>query len=352
MGRIGRAVVAHGQEFEIREYPVPEPEPNTILLRQELSGLCGTDVHNWQNGIEEETSMGHESVGTIDAIGEGVTTDFLGNPISVGDRVVLAPGTAHGAYGFGTDPDQPPHFTGGFGDYIYLCYPNTCFIKTDAPPKVAVMIEPFTVGIHAAMRANVQIGDTIVVQGSGAIGLMTLICAKISGAAKLIVVGGPSERLELAKQIGADVTVDIAEVSSAEERTQLVRSHTPKGAGADVVFECAGSLAAIPEGLGYVKYSGTFCEVGHFVDVGSFDLNPNRMLMRRNVRLEAIWGSRPEHFVRGLPILEKNEFPFADMVSHVLPLSRVREGFEALDGSYKLNDETVIKIAIGANAEE
>lgn len=351
MGRVGRAVIAHGQNFEIREYPVPEPEPNTLLIRQELSGLCGTDVHNWQNGIQEEMLMGHECVGIIDAIGEGMATDYLGNPIQEGDRVVIAPGTSHGAYGFKTDPDQPPHFCGGFGDYIYLCFPDTCFIKTDAPPKVAVLIEPFTIGVHALMRANVQIGDTIVVQGSGAIGLMTLICAKISGAAKLIIVGGPSERLELAQRIGADVTINIEEVPSVEERTRLVRSHTTKGMGADAVFECAGTLSAIPEGLGYVKYGGTYCEVGHFVDVGSFSLNPNQMLMRRNVRLEAVWGSRPEHFVRGLPILEKNEFPFADMVSHVLPLSRMREGFEALDGKYKLDGETVIKIAIGANAE-
>ena len=70
--------------------------------------------------------------------------------------------------------------------------------------------------------------------------------------------------------------------------------------------------------------------------------------MRRNLTLEAVWGSRSEHFVRGLPLLEKNEFPFEEMVSHVLPLSRVREGFEALDGKYELDGETVIKIAIGS----
>ena len=75
------------------------------------------------------------------------------------------------------------------------------------------------------------------------------------------------------------------------------------------------------------------------------------MLMRKNLRLEAVWSSRHEHFVRGLPILEKNEFPFANMVSHVLPLSRIREGFEALDGGYRLGDETVIKIAVNAQAE-
>jgi threonine dehydrogenase-like Zn-dependent dehydrogenase len=351
MAETGRALIAHGREFCIREYPVPDPEPNTVLLRQELAGICGTDLHNWQKGIPNEMLLGHENVGVIAKLGKGVSTDYVGNTVREGDRVVLAPGTNYGAYGFQSNPDQPPHFRGGFADYIYLSYPDTCFIKTNASPEVAVLTEPFTVGVHATMRARVQIGDTVVVQGSGAIGLVTLVCAKISGAAKLIVVGGPARRLELARRMGADVTVNIEDVPSVEERTELVRAETPKGAGADVVFECAGFLPAIPEGLGYIRYGGTFCEVGQFVDMGSFDFNPNQMLMRRNVRLEAIWGSRYEHFVRGLPILEKNEFPFGDMVSHVLPLSRVLDGFRALDGGYRLGEETVIKVAIRAAAD-
>ena len=301
-----------------------------------------------RTGFDREVLLGHENVGVIDAIGEGVKTDYVGNPIREGDRVILAPGTSYGAYGFQWNPDDAPHFRGGFADYIYLSYPNTCFIKTSASPEAAVMTEPFTVGVHAVMRGQVQIGDTVVVQGAGAIGLVTLICAKISGAAKLIVVGGPARRLELAKRMGADVTIDIEDVTSPEERTELVKSETPRGEGADVVFECAGFLPATPEGLGYVKQSGTFVEVGHFVDMGSIDFNINQLLMRKNIRLEAIWGSRPEHFVRGLPILEKDEFPFADMVSHELPLSRVRDGFDALNGTYRLEGDMVIKIAVSA----
>ena len=69
MAKIARAVIAHGQDFDIREYPIPDPEPNTILLRQELAGICGTDLHNWQNGIQGEMLLGHENVGVIDSIG-------------------------------------------------------------------------------------------------------------------------------------------------------------------------------------------------------------------------------------------------------------------------------------------
>ncbi len=348
MARSGRAVIAQGQSFEIREYTVPDPTPGAILVRQELAGICGTDLHMWQNGIPGELTLGHENVGIIDALGAGVTTDYVGNPLKEGDRVIFAPGTPHGAYGFYSTPDIAPHFRGGFADYIMLDYPETCVIKTNLPPAVAVLTEPFTIGVHAAMRAKIQIGDTVVVQGSGAIGLVTLVCARISGAAKIIVVGGPAKRLDYAKRMGADVTINIEEVRSVEERTELVLAETPRREGADVVFECAGFLPATPEGLGYVKRNGTFVEVGHFVDMGSIELNINRLMMRRNLRFEAIWGSGYEHFVRGLPILERNEFPFAEMVSHTLPLSRVKDGFDALNGTYRLGDETAIKIAVRA----
>ena len=185
MQRTGRAVIAQGQDFDIREYPLPDPTPTTLLLRQEMAGICGTDLHIWQKGVPEETILGHENVGIIEAIGSEVKTDYVGNPVKEGDRVIFSPGTGgYGAYGFEKDPDNPPHFFGGFADYIYLGLQNTCFIKTEVAPEVAVLTEPFTIGVHAVMRAGVQIGDTVVVQGSGAIGLVTLICAKISGGSQ------------------------------------------------------------------------------------------------------------------------------------------------------------------------
>jgi len=346
MSRTGRAVVARGQSFEIREYPVPDPLPHGMVLRQELAGICGTDLHMWQNGIQGEMALGHENVGIIEALGSAVTKDSVGKPLREGDRVIFQPGTPHGAYGFKTNPDEAPHFTGGFGEYMNLVYPDTCVLKTNLPPAVAVLTEPFTVGVHAVMRGRVQLGDTVVVQGAGAIGLVTLICARLSGAAKIIVIGSPAQRLALAQRMGADVTIDIETVRTPEERRELVLAETPQKAGADVVFECAGFLPAIAEGLSLVRRNGTFVEVGNFVDMGPITLNVNQLMMRRNLRMEAIWGSASEHFMRGLPLLERNEFPFSEMVSHVLPLEDIDKGFAALNGTYRLGDEVVIKIAV------
>lgn len=345
MSTIGRAVVTLGQEFEIREYVVPDPAPGTLLIKQEMAGICGTDLHNWQKGIKSETLLGHEAVGIIAGLGKGVTHDYIGNPVKEGDRIVFHPRNSGVAYGF-RSPEEP--FTGGFADYLYLKDPVNCFIRSEAPPEVGVLAEPFTVGVHSALRANVQLGDTVIVQGAGPIGLMCMIAAKLSGAARLIVIGGPAARLELAKKLGAHITIDIAEVRDAAERKALALAATPGKLGADIVFEAAGFLPAFPEGLELVKQDGTFVEVGHFVDVGTVAINPNQHFLRPNLRLEGIWGSRYHHFVRAVAIMENQEVPFQEMVSHVLPLERVRAGFDALNGNYELDGKTAYKIAVRA----
>lgn len=341
-----KAAVMSGERFEIREYEIPDITPDTLLLKQELGGICGTDLHNWEHQrLTGEIILGHENVGIIDKLGSNVKTDHLGQPVAEGDRVILVPGTNKGAYGF-LQAEEEPYLRGGFGEYIYLWNPDTVFIKTDMPPEVGVMTEPFTIGVHGVMRSGLQFGDTVVVQGSGAIGLLTLVCAKVSGAGRLILVGGPPGRLELGKRLGADLVIDIAEVTDPVERAQIVRDHTPRSEGANVVFECAGFLGAIPEGLDYLAKDGTYVEMGHFVDVGTFQCNPNTMFMRKNLRMEAVWASAPEHFVRAMPILEKQEFPIQDLVSHIIPIDRVAEGFNALHNGYRLDGKDAIKIAV------
>ncbi|MEZ4583611.1 MAG: alcohol dehydrogenase catalytic domain-containing protein [Caldilineaceae bacterium] len=122
--------------------PCPRQAPGKIPLRQELGGICGTDLHNWQNHLPEPTFMGHEAVGVIAALGAGVDTDFLGNPIAEGDRIVFHPRNGGVAYGFRTVAAEDPPFSGGFADYIYLADDTNCFVKFDGPAKVGVLAEP------------------------------------------------------------------------------------------------------------------------------------------------------------------------------------------------------------------
>lgn len=346
MDLTGRAVVAEGQHFTLQEARVPDPAPCGLVLKQELGGICGTDLHKWQQRLPAPTLLGHESVGTVAALGRDVRQDYLGQPLREGDRVVYHPRNSGLPYGY-RGLDFP--FSGGFADYISLADPETCAIRTTADAKTAVLAEPFAIGTHAVMRARVQLGDTVIIQGSGAIGLMVMICARLSGAAHIIVIGGPAGRLALARRLGAHVTIDISTWPDRTERQQVVMDHTRRGQGADAVFECAGFLPAVPEGLEYVKQDGTFVECGHFVDIGEVLLNPARHILLPNIRMEGIWGSRYPHFVRGLSLLEQLEWPIADMVSHVLPLERVRDGFAALDSTYQLDGADVIKIALASD---
>ena len=346
MNLTGRAVVADGQDFTVQENTVPDPVPHGIVLKQELGGICGTDLHKWQQFLPGPTLLGHESVGTVVALGQEMQKDFQGQPLKEGDRVVYHPRNSGTAYGY-RGLEFP--FSGGFADYISLSDPETCVLKTETDARTAVLAEPFAIGTHAVMRAEVQLGDSVIVQGSGAIGLMVLICARLSGASQIIVIGGPARRLELAERLGAHVTVDIAEFPDTESRKESVLAHTRQGGGANVVFECAGFLPAVPEGLEYVKQDGKFIECGHFIDLGDIPVNPARHFLLPNMRLEGIWGSRFSHFVRGLSLLEQLEWPIGEMVSHILPLERVRDGFEALNRTYQLDGADVIKIALASD---
>lgn len=358
-------------EFIIKEYPLPDPEPGTLLIRIELCGVCGTDVHTYHGYMPDAPFpiiLGHEIVGEIIALGKGTKTDFLGKPIKVGDRITLVPAihckkcfycsiaktpskcVNMVSYGFFRDPDEKHYFTGGYADYLYLFHPDTDFFKINAPAEVAVFTEPLAIAIHAVDRAHIRLGDTVVVQGSGAIGLLTLICAKLSGAGKTIVVGKRrKERLELAKKLGADLVINMEEVPEEKERIRIVKENSLSGYGADVVFECAGVPQAFSEGIKYLRDSATFCEVGHFADTGSTKINPCTDVLTKNIRIEGIYDNEPEQFVRAIPILEKNEFPFAEIISHKLPLTSLKDAVDAITKGGKIDGKEVVKVVIDPN---
>src|SRR5690606_22919306 len=127
------------------------------------------------------------------------------------------------------------------------------------------------------------------------IGLGAIAFAKRSGAAKVIAVGGPKRRLELAKKLGADVVIDIEDVKNPQDRIELVKSETKGGRGPDMVVECAGFPGAVPEGLSYLRDSGEYVELGHFTDVGGVEVNPHWHILRNNANIRGVWGSDVEH---------------------------------------------------------
>ncbi|MFM1655602.1 zinc-binding dehydrogenase [Brevibacillus sp. B_LB10_24] len=371
MGLLSKAAVLDGIEgkFVIEEYEVPDPKAGEFILRTEYAGVCGTDVHMYYghlNTVEYPIVMGHEFCGIIERLGQGVTEDSNGRAVKEGDRVVVVPGVSCGqcyyckilkiptrcsnmkAYGF--VPNKEPHLlSGGFSQYVHMKYPNTSFFKTDLEPHIAVLTEPLSICVYGFQKAGgVRFGSTVVVQGTGAIGLGAIAFAKRSGAAKVIAVGGPQRRLELAKRLGADVLINIEEVRDPNERKRLVKSETKGNRGPDMVVECTGFPAAVPEGLSYLRDGGKYVELGHFTDVGPTQVNPHWHILRNHADIHGVWGSDVEHMEMTLSMIERMELPYDLLVTHKLPLNRIEEAILGMSKKeYRLDgEEQVIKVAI------
>jgi L-iditol 2-dehydrogenase len=369
MAKLAKAAVLDKPNgtFTIKEYPIPTPRPGTFILRTELAGICATDAHMYHGGLGGTAYpivLGHEFCGVIDQLGPGITEDIRGVPVKEGDRVIVIPGVGCGfcyycaiaktptvcanikAYGFMPD-DAANVLSGGYAQYVYVQYANTAFLKTDLPATIAVLTEPVTIAIHGLNKARPKIGTVAVVQGTGAIGIGAIYWLKHYGAYKVIAVGGPKERLDLAKQFGADVVMDIDEVKDPAERIRLVKEETIAKRGADLVIEAAGFPSAIPEGLQMLRTSGDYVELGMFTDRGPVSVNPHTDMMLKNNVIYSAWGGEPEFFVQGLPFLEKRDAPWDKLVSPILPLDRVQDGIDAiLKKGWKLDGKTVFKSAI------
>lgn len=354
-------------EFTIEKLKVPEPKKGEILVKQSMCGVCGTDVHMYQGhlpGTEYPIVLGHEPVGTIEKLGEGVKADHSGRPVDEGDLIYVIPGLPCGkcyfcsvlreptlcvdgtAYGFNPFPENPRSFSGGYGEYIYMNHPWSTSVKLNAKPEASVFLEPLTIGIHSADRARLRVGDTVVIQGCGAVGISALVAAKETGAFNTIVIGAPESRLEFAKEFGAEMTISIEDVTDPEERVKLVKAETNGEYGVDAVFECTGVPAAIPEGIKMLRRGGTYVVAGHFTDAGNTSLNPFADFNNKHVTLVGVWGGNVSHFVRGRPLIESGKYPFEKFVSHKLPLERCEDAMKAIMGNYRLDGKEVKKIVM------
>src|SRR5688500_6908027 len=158
--------------------------------------------------------------------------------------------------------------------------------------------------VHIAERAEIRLGDAVVVQGVGAVGLGAIALARIAGASLIIAIGAPEGRLALARDMGADIALDLTR-TTPEHRRQAVLDAT-SGEGADAVLEAAGAAAAISEGLDLARVGGRYVIAGHYTDVGPSTVNAHQQINRKHLEIRGSWGSEARHFLRALSILERH----------------------------------------------
>jgi len=351
-------LVAPGR-YELREFPLPDPEPGCVLLKMEMSGICGTDKHTYQGfitqygerKIEFPLIQGHENVGTIAAIGgKEPYTDFEGMPLKVGDRVVLGANVSCGHcyycrhdfpycccentldYGNLLSAKNPPHLFGGWSQYVYVI-PGSFLVKVpdDLPNEIAVLTEIFAVSVgldrakqmSAFPNESFRFDDTVVVLGVGPLGMCFLMKARMLGAGTIIATDLSDYRLNFAKRLGADHVINAGKTSKAE-RLQIVKDLT-HGRGADVVIECAGVPQSVPEALEMLRVSGLLVEAGNFSDLGEIPLSPHRHLCAKNVRILGVSGEEPAAYGPGMRQMARymKHYPLREFVTHRFPLRDV-----------------------------
>ena len=258
------AMLTKLEHYDIKEYPIPEVGDGDILVKVEGCGICGTDAHEFKRDPFSliPVVLGHEGTGEIVKMGKDVKVDSAGKKLSVGDKVVtcmifkdnpditmfdLNKQNVGGADVYGLLPDDDVHLNGWFSDYILIRKGSSVFNVSDLDLDSRILIEPCAVLVHAVERAKttgiLRFNSRVVVQGCGPIGLICIAVLRTMGIENITAVDGQPKRLEFAKKMGADKTVNFTEHKGIEALTGAVEA-TFGGHLADFAFQCTGAPAA------------------------------------------------------------------------------------------------------------
>ncbi|MEW6420713.1 MAG: NAD(P)-dependent alcohol dehydrogenase [Deinococcota bacterium] len=348
-----RTSVLHGirdLRWETRE--VPAPGPREVRVRVRRVGVCGSDVHYYTHGrigpfvVEAPLILGHEVMGVVDAVGEGVTR------VQPGDRVALEPGVpcrrcaSCKRGGYNLCPDMTfmatPPVHGALGEYLNwpddFVFPLPQGISDDA----GALLEPLAVGLWAARKGDVRPGQSVAVFGAGPIGCTTLQAAKTAGATTLIAVDLEDFRLDLARQVGATHTINARSGDPIARIREITRGDSPLShAGVDAAFETAGSLPTTRMSLAAPRPGGTTVLVG---------LPPDP-----EVSLDIVSAASREVSIRGvfryancypaaIALVESGAVDLDALVTHRYTFDRTPEAFEFADREKRTSMKVMIDV--------
>ena len=367
--QVRAAVMPKPGQIEIREFEKPSIASDALLLHIDKVGICGSDMHMYRGHTRLKFPVipGHEVVGTVAEIGKDAnqTMHVVGGPVKAGDRVTVVPGskncgkcyyclhfphrptlcTNRTIYGF-SNCESPPHLTGEFAEYTYIHGNSWVYKMPDSIPEpLQVLTEPVAVATRAVDRAHAPgipqigagygLGNSVAVLGCGPIGLLVIAVLRHTGAGTIIATDIVDSRLEMARHMGADVTINAGK-APLDERLSQVRDVT-NGVGADIVIECAGLPQVFAEALEFVRRGGKVIEVGHYTDSGAVEVRPHQ-ICNKDIDICGVWAYPQIQFQTALDFLERTQAPLKTLITHHLPLVRLEEGIQMLgqEGVYKV----------------
>jgi threonine dehydrogenase-like Zn-dependent dehydrogenase len=299
----------------------PHLEPGELLIETVLTEVCGTDLHLQSGSMKNlpyPVIPGHFFVGRVIELNGG-KQDIDGNPVKVGDMLTFL--DVHGTcgicwncttgnvankcnkrevYGVTHGADEGP--LGGWSEKILIKRDVLCAILPPnlTPERYIIAGCALPTALHGIERAQIQLHDTVLVQGAGPVGINLAILARASGAGKVIIVDKNMQRLEKAKQLGFDSTILAADdVSSVLEQIKAITGRM----GCDVVLEATGVPAAIKDGMELTRDGGTYIVVGQYSDNGDIAINPHNHINRKHITVKGVWGIELRHFRKMLDVL-------------------------------------------------
>ena len=318
------------RDLRVEEVPRPEPQAGDLLIRVRAVGICGSDVHYYEDGgigenrVTEAHELGHEFAGVVAALGPGVE----GPP--VGTRVAVEPAIPCGTCEFCLEgnPNLCPHILfvstpptrGSLVEYI--AHPASLVFPLPEEMSFAdgAMLEPLGVAIHTVNLAKLRLGDTAAVLGSGPIGLLTIQMARLGGVRTVYATDLIPERLAMAQRMGADEVLQAGEadpVAWVEEST--------RGRGVDVVFEAAWAAETVAQAMDMAKQGGRVVIAGiPSEDILSFPASAAR---GKGLTIKLV--RRMKHtYPRSIALVQQGLVDVRSLITHRFPLTEAREAFE------------------------
>jgi L-iditol 2-dehydrogenase len=336
------------ENYEIKEFPIPEIGDDEILVKVEGCGVCGTDAHEFKRdpfGLIPLV-LGHEGTGEIVKIGKNVKKDSAGKPLGLGDKVVtcmifkdnpditmfdLNKQNVGGADVYGLLPDDDIHLNGWFADYLVIRGGSSVFNVSDLDLDSRILIEPCAVLIHAVERAKstgiLRFNSRVAVQGCGPIGLICIAILKTMGIQNIVAIDGEQKRLDFAKELGASATVNFKDFKGIEALADGVKDALG-GYLADFAFQCTGSPVAHSNIYKFIRNGGGLCELGFFINGGDATINPHFDICSKEITTVGSWVYTLRDYATTFDFLKGAKaigLPIGKLITHKFPLSQINE---------------------------
>lgn len=324
--------------FAVTDLPTPHAGPGELVLRNQVCGVCGTDVHIYHGepgsaDVNPPVVLGHEYSGEVVEVGEGVTGFAVGDHVTVDPNIYCG----HCAYCQNGKKQLCPSMEaigvtrdGGFAQYSLIPASQAFKLEPTVPWEAAAMAEPLACCLHGIDLAGIQVGDKVCVVGGGAIGLLMVQLAKLSGASQIVLSEPNEKRRQVGLQLGANAALDPTRPDAQEAFAQVLDG------GANVVIECVGNVPAVKSAFQFAGKGATVLlfsvpKVDATFDLPLFDVYKKELTIKGSF-------VNPDTHARAVALINSGKVDFDPIITHRFTLDQLPEAIamQMSDASIKV----------------